>query len=280
MAIIPTSSPIYHQLHNLASSADMVVFSGLPGTGKSLYINEFYHMCQSLSRKLTVIQWDIARKAFETEKIMKLYPMKDSMVHDAVKLMGGVFLLKQIKKWYAEKNDNDLLLIEAPLVGGRFIELVALQEDPNMELILSNAKTQIVMPIPSKIVREKIEAERAKQVDEDSKVWIGAKPSVMKLLWKHVCEIAQEFGKEIGADISYDPQIIEYVFKKVAKHRNFVPLYINELFDVPPQAETGLHNLSSLKASDEEANQICDIIAHQYSSIDEMKQETNSWYIQ
>lgn len=258
----------------------MVVFSGLPGTGKSLYINEFYHMCQALSRELTVIQWDIARKAFETKKIMERYPMKDSMVHDAVKLMGGVFLLEQIKKWYTEKNDNDLLLIEAPLVGGRFIELVALQDDPNLELILSSPKTQIVMPIPSKTVREEIEKERAKQVDEDSKVWIGAKPSVMKILWKHVCEIAQEFGKDMEADIAYDPQIIEYVFKKVTKHRNFVPLYINELFDVPPQAETGLHNLSSLKASSEEADQICDIIAVKYPSIEAMQQESSSWYLQ
>ncbi len=280
MAIIPTSSPVYHQLQNLASSADIVVFSGLPGTGKSLYINEFYHISKALSRKLTVIQWDIARKAFETEKIMKLYPMKDSMVHDAVKLMAGVFLLEQIKKWYKEKDDTDLLLIEAPLVGGRFIELVELHADPNIELILSNHKTQIVMPIPSVKVREIIEAERAKQVNEDAKVWIGAKPSVMKILWKHVCEIAQEFGKDLELDINYDPQIVEYVFKKVTKHRNFLPLYIDELFDVPAQDELGLHNLSSLKASEKMADQICDLITDKYPDVEQMNKKTSQWYRQ
>ena len=117
-SIIPTTSPVFQTLKKAAESATAVVFSGLPGVGKSLYINQFQIIAAAVNRKVTVIQWDVARKAFETPAIAVRYPMGDGTVHNGVKLSVGKWLIATIEDWLAEStSDADLLLIEAPLIG-------------------------------------------------------------------------------------------------------------------------------------------------------------------
>jgi len=67
-SVIPESSSVYKTLAKAAKTAKAVVFSGLPGVGKSLYINQFQIIAATQGKKITVIQWDIARKAFETKE--------------------------------------------------------------------------------------------------------------------------------------------------------------------------------------------------------------------
>jgi len=194
--IIPASSPVFQKLKELAETTQLVIFSGLPGVGKSLYIREFQLIAKSLERPVDVIQWDVARKAFETPFIFEHFPMGEGTVHNGLKLIAGKWLMDEVDLWLGEYLDSDrILLIEAPLVGHRFIELITKNADQDLEAILSSEKTKVVMPIPSTEVRQKIEDERARQVSEDAKVWMGAKPSVMLMLWKMTCGIANEFGK-------------------------------------------------------------------------------------
>ena len=159
--LITPQSPVYKTLEQIAKTAKGVVFSGLPGVGKSLYINQFRIIAQGLGKEITVIQWDIARKSFETSKILERFPMGKGTVHDGVKLSAGYWLIEVLKNWLKTAADQKkILLIEAPLVGHRFIELAHIQKDETLEKFLKADSFQFIIPIPSKKVRKKIEADR------------------------------------------------------------------------------------------------------------------------
>ena len=280
-SIIPIDSPLYKRLQQSAETAKGLVFSGLPGVGKSLYINQFTKIAKAAGRNITVIQWDIARKAFETPEIAKHFPMGDGVVHNGLKLSVGTWLLNTIKDWLGNHKKEDLLLIEAPLVGHRFVELVKIQEDPILEDFFKSEAFQIIVPIPSKKVRSKIEADRAAQISEDAKVWTGAKPSVMLLLWKMICGIANEFGRNIPMDGQppYDPEVYEFVFGKILKHRHFIPLHVEEVFDVEILDEKELHRIGSLAADAVTANRIAKNILEEYPVNTAIDKVVDAWYL-
>ena len=101
--------------------------------------------------------------------------MGKGVVHNGVKLSVGKWLTDTVKNWLlSATSDKEILLIEAPLVGHRFIELASLQKDLLLEDFFSSDAFQIIAPIPSKKVRAKIEADRKAQISEDAKVWTGA----------------------------------------------------------------------------------------------------------
>ena len=282
MNVIPQSSPIYSTLEELAREARIVIFSGLPGIGKSLYINAFYALAKEHERKLTLIQWDQARKAFETDEILERYPMGDGTVHNGFKLMAGEYIKDKILHWQSSAEKKDLLLIEAPLVGHRFIEVVEQSDNEDLETLLASDVCKVIVPIPSKTVRRKIEEARAAQVDENAKVWIGAKPSVLKMLWHMVYNIAIEFGAElqVNDEPEYDPEVVEFVFSKVCKHRHFVPLHVEEVFEVPEQSEEALHSLKSEMPSGEEVHNYFNFVKERFESDEQIDQYVNSWYWQ
>ncbi len=280
-SIIPNTSPVYKILENAVNTAKAVVFTGLPGVGKSLYINQFQVIAKAKGKKVTVIQWDVARKSFETKEIAKHYPIENDEVHNGVKLSVGAWLLDTIKNWLAEHQQGDLLLIEAPLVGHRFIELAKLQSDKVLEDFFKSDAFQMLIPIPSKKVRTKIEADRKKQVAEDAKTWMGAKPSVMLLLWKMICGIANEFGKNIPMEGQppYDPKVYEFVFGKILQHRHFTPLHINEIYKVNFENEADLHNTGSIAASEKVANEYAAALRQKYDGMEEIDAIVDRWYL-
>ena len=278
--IIPEDSKIHDFLVDIIKTSDLIILSGLPGVGKSLYIHEIIRIAGDQGRKLNLIQWDVARKAFETPFILTHFPMGAGTVHNGLKLIAGEWLMEILKDWNSNKSSEEILLIEAPLVGHRFVELVHKQQNDHLEALLSSEKTKVVVPIPTKEVRQKIEENRKKQVDEDAKVWSGAKPSVMYMLWKMICEIANEFGMDINLDgiPPYSPGIYEYVYSIILKHRNFEPLIVNEVFKVPDTDESFFHSHESIVCSSEDANQYAEKILKMYEE-EEIDTITNRWYL-
>ena len=279
---IPAASPVYQALEKIAKTTKVVVLSGLPGVGKSLYARQFKIIAQVLDKKITVIQWDIARKAFETPEISARFPMGDGVVHNGVKLIAGRWLMDTLRDWLKEHSgEQEILLIEAPLVGHRFIELAQVQTDSALEDFLKSEDFQIIMPIPSKQVRSKIEADRRAQIAEDAKTWTGAKPSVLLQLWKMVCGIANEFGRRISLDQQppYDPEVYEFVFSKILRHRHFTPLHVDEIFAVSVKDEKDLHNLDSLAADAITANYYAKEIASEYPDLSKIDELVEAWYL-
>jgi len=126
-----------------------------------------------------------------------------------------------------------------------------------------------------------IEADRKAQIAEDAKTWVGAKPSVMLMLWKMICGIANEFGHSIPMDKQppYDPAIYEFVFKKILKHRHFIPLHIEEIFSIKVADEKDLHNTGSLAADEKTANQYSATIAVIYPTDADLNTVVDSWYL-
>lgn len=276
---IPDNSKAYEQLVEMTENAQLVVFSGLPGVGKSLYVNSCMHILRGRGLKTSLIQWDVARKAFEIDYVMSRYPMSDGMVHNGLKIMAGLWLLDYINNWNSTKADDEVLLIEAPLIGHRFAELVHHQKDREMEKLLSSSGTIFIVPIPTRAVRKKIEEERRRQVSEDAKDWSGAKPSVMLQLWKDTCEIANEFGMDI--DLSEQPPysdgIYEFVYSVILRHRNFEALIVDELFDLPEKDESALHSHEGIGPDEEQASHYAQLTSENYSDqrIDEI---VSQWY--
>jgi len=244
-SIIPTDSPIYQALEKAANTTKVVVFSGLPGVGKSLYINQFQLIAEAKGKKVSVIQWDIARKSFETKEIAKHYPIENDEVHNGVKLSAKI------------------------------------QADEALENFFKSPDFQMLIPIPSKKVRAIIEENRKKQISEDAKTWMGAKPSVMLLIWKMVCGIANEFGRNISMEGQppYDPEVYEFVFKKILQHRHFTPLHIDEIYKVNIENEADLHNTGSLAADDATANEYAAKLRQQYPQMAEIDTIVNRWYL-
>lgn len=280
MQVLPESSFVFKSLLSSLKDAKLIVFSGLPGVGKSLYVNSFYNLAKEDDVPIDVIQWDMARKAFETEYIQSFFPMGDGTVHNGLKLAAGRWLMGYLKEWVLENRDNERrLMIEAPLVGHRFVELIHLNENEDLESFLKSEKTHFLIPIPTKEVRHKIEEKRAQQVSDDAKVWIGAKPSVMLMLWKMICGIANEFGQNIdmAGQPEYDHEIYKFVFGQILKNRHYKPLVIDEIFQTNEQNETELHSIKSEVASKEDAEKIVKQIIEQYDdqTIDEI---VGSWY--
>jgi len=281
-SVIPINSPVYQTLAKTANNAKAIVFSGLPGVGKSLYINQFQLIAESLEKKVTVIQWDIARKSFETKEIAEHFPMGEGVVHNGVKLSVGDWLIDTIKVWLEQhKDDKELLLIEAPLVGHRFIELAKIQADESLEAFFKSADFQILIPIPSKTVRAKIEADRMRLVADDAKTWIGAKPSVMLMIWKMICGIANKFGRSIPMEGQppYDPEVYEFVFKKILQHRHFTALKIDEIYKVAVAKEADLHDTGSLAADADTANEYAANLRQQYPDLEEIDTIVADWYL-
>ena len=277
--VIPDCSPTYKTLAKAAKECRVVVFSGLPGVGKSLYINQFHAIASTYNRRIDLIQWDIARKAFETPHIAELYPMGDGVVHNGLKLTAGLWLEETVAKW-AGSPESDLLLIEAPLVGHRFIELAKQSDASPIEAFLSSHQCQFIVPIPSIDVRKRIEEARKVDVSEDAKTWVGAKPSVMLQLWKMICGIANEYGADICMEGQppYDPKIYDMVFSRILQHRNYVPLHVDEVFQIDISGEDELHALESMSASEEEANRFADLIDTTYPTNQSIDAVVDVWY--
>jgi len=280
IVIIPESSELSLQFQEIADSTRLVIFSGLPGVGKSLYVREFCRIAKSRGKTVEMIQWDVARKAFETEYISEHFPMGEGTVHNGLKLIAGDWLMKFLKDWIKKNSSpNNLLIVEAPLVGHRFVELAHVNEDGDLEDFLASKQTKVIVPIPTKRIRRIIEDERARQVKEDAKVWSGAKPSVMLELWKDTCAIANEFGMDIDLSVQppYSDGIYEYVYSLILKNRHLEALIIDEIFEVPEMDESFLHQSNSIKASGKEADDIGKLIKEKYS-LEQIDTIVDSWY--
>ena len=280
--LIPESEQIHLQLKELSEYAKIIVFAGLPGTGKSLYINHFYQIAKHNGQQAQVIQWDVARKEFEKEELNSIFPMNAGQVHPGVRLSAGFWVLNFIKHWAKNNLDkgSNILMIEAPLVGNRFSELCHKQEQEDVELeqLLSSDKVQFVLAVPNEKVREKIEADRVQQISESAKVWSGAKPSVMIQLWKDTLVIAKEFGLTSSQDESYRSDIYKDTYARILQHRQTNILNVDKVFDVQIHDESVLHSLEN------EIPTVVEVIAavrytkQAYPTEKEMIRKVKIWY--
>ena len=95
--VIPPDSALHATFAATLASADRVFFAGLPGVGKSLLLQQMALMAADEGRRVTLLQWDVARQPFESPR----YPLVDGATHPLVIRAAGVWLRGALVQWAA-----------------------------------------------------------------------------------------------------------------------------------------------------------------------------------
>ena len=226
--LLKPDSPIYQIFADLIDRAERVFFVGLPGVGKSLLAQQLTLMARDAGRRAHLLQWDAVRPAFETPK----YPLQDGATHPMVIKAVGLWLRPALLDWdKAHPKPASLLIGEAPLIGGRLME-IARPCDDDAEAMLRDERTRFVVPVPSKEVRALIETSRQRTIarPRHPSETEDAPPDLLRALWQDLHHIAVRLRlTESAADAApYSPPIYVAVYRHLLQHRHVQILPLNE----------------------------------------------------
>ena len=254
--ILQPTSPIYQTFADLVDRAERVFFVGLPGVGKSLLLQQLALMAERAGRRVHLAQWDTARQPFETSK----YPLKDGATHPMVIKAAGIWLRQAIVDWNEAHTDSDSLLIgEAPLIGGRFMEIVRPCAD-DAEAILQAEGTQFVTPVPSREVRRVIEASRERTIakPQHESETQDAPPDLLRALWQDLHRVALRLRlTEAESDaVPYSPEIYAAVYRHLLQHRHVHILAVGEPLKPAASVYEFDRDLPQLRAAPAQAREL------------------------
>ena len=226
--ILAPEGAIYREFSQLIDEADLVFFAGLPGVGKSLLLQQLSLMALAAGRRVTLLQWDVARQPFETPR----YPLTAGATHPLIIKATGFWLRRALVEWDARaRKPADMLIGEVPLNGGRFIEIARPAAD-QAEALLTDERTQFRIPLPSIEVRALIEARRERSIAEPQheNEAHDAPPDLLRALWQDVYKVAATLGlaRTLPGDAPYSPAVYEAVYRHLLRHRHAHPLPITE----------------------------------------------------
>ena len=228
--VLRPGSALYRDVERLALNARIAVLCGIPGSGKSLMLGQLARIAHAAGRPVHLLQWDVARLAFETPAVLARYPEVDGVTHAVIRRAAGLWAGSAVTEWRSRHaGDNDLLAVEAPLVGGRFAELASpLDDDPEDALGLPDA--QFVLVVPSARVRREIERARGRtSVSPGHEREIAdAAPRVVSGLWAEVLRAARALDVTTSGD-GYDPLVYRRVYEQALRHREVEVLALDEV---------------------------------------------------
>ena len=223
-------SPLFESLDALAREARLVFFAGLPGTGKSLLIHQLAHLAHARGRRIHLLQWDVARPVFEASRAGRRHPQVHGVTQGIIRLAVGRWARQAVARWDARHPGLGHLLIgETPFIGHRLITLARTAADA-AEPVLAAASTRFVIPVPSRALREHLEAERERRARDPRhpREREDAPPAVLRALWRELYEVARTLGIA-GArdDAPYDPEIYRRVYERLLVHRHAMTLPVD-----------------------------------------------------
>lgn len=284
--IVSEGSPLWSALDALSREARMVFFAGLPGTGKSLLIHQLAHLAHARGRLVHLLQWDVARPAFEASAPGLRYPQERGVTHGIIRIAVGRWARSALVRWHTEHLGlADVLIGETPFVGNRLIELCR-QENDEAEAVLSDASTRFVIPVPSRDLRAHLETERARRAraplhDRERE---DAPPEVLRDLWRQLIGVARTLGvgdaaASAGDDAPYDPALYRAVYERLLVYRHIQVLAL----DTPLPAGTMsaydfmVPTADVLPAGTDAARAILDVEAR-YPDAETLRREIDAWY--
>ena len=209
----------------------MLVVTGLPGTGKSLVIHQLTHLAATAGRAVHLLQWDIARPVFESSPAGRRYPVVDGVTQTLVRKAVGLWARAAVVRWARRHPEPEHLLIgEAPLAGGRLVELARPAPD-EAEPMLAAPSCRFVIPVPSAEVRRFVEAERERRMAEplNDREREDAPPSVLRDLWRDLHGVARRLGlsADTREDTPYDADVYRRVYERVLRRRHAETLVLD-----------------------------------------------------
>ncbi|MBS0365671.1 MAG: hypothetical protein JSR67_07610 [Proteobacteria bacterium] len=219
-------------LEEAASRARCVVICGIPGVGKSLFLHQQVLLARLRGRRVQRMEWDVVRLAFEQPAILASYPEIDDVTHPVIRRAAGLWARQALSLWSKEvRTAESLLVIEAPLIGGRFVELARVVSDA-AESLLAGSDTLFLVPQPSRAVRSAIEVARAQESAQhrhalDSN---NAPPPLVDALWRQVLDTADVLGVARDRnDLSYSPELYFAVYRLLLRHRQVRAVPVTEV---------------------------------------------------
>ena len=224
--------------------------------GKSLLLQQLTLMAAEAGRPAHLLQWDAARQPFESPD----YPLVEGATHPLVIKAVGVWLRTALVEWANVNRAQGAMLIgEAPLIGGRLMEL-ARPDDDDAETLLSHQRAQFVLPLPSRALRAIIEARRASTIahPQHENEAHDAPPDLLRALSTDLNRVALKLGltDASAADSHYSPKIYEAVYRHLLRHRQVISLPMDEPLQPAGSVYEGAADLPQLAASQEQAQRI------------------------
>lgn len=276
--IIPSTSPIYQQFQTALAQRTIILFAGLPGVGKSLYLQQLALMAGAQGKQVHLLQWDVTRQVFELPEVLGKYPEIDGVTHAAIRKGVGMWTRQAVNTWMKIRSDKDILIGEVPLIGNRLIELAQKMQD-KAEAVLAGEQTLFMIPVPSKRIRELIEKARSRSITDPKheRENADAPSHVLKALWYQVHKLAMDWGMATLDDANYNPKIYAQVYQHLLQHRQVEVLQVDEAF----QPQGSVYDLAAvageLAATPEQVQEIMLTIEHNYNS-EELEQAVADWY--
>jgi len=282
--IVLKNTALYQPLATLAREKRMILFAGLPGVGKSLFLQQMALLAHEAGRTIHLLQWDVTRAAFETPTILARYPEVDGVTHAAVRKAVGLWARRAIYDWHtAHPADTHILIGEVPLIGNRLIELVQPLMDEGEALLASN-QTTFVLPVPTRAVRQVIEAARAESTanPQHEKETADAMPHILQMLWEELYRVAQLLARtETGSDFffndTYYTEIYTAVYQHLLQHRHTnllsvaqVLAKVGSVYDLPMPVH-------ELVANNEEVTEALALVAARYDEA-RLQAAVATWY--
>jgi hypothetical protein len=221
---------LYQQLLTLVQEKRLVLFAGLPGTGKSLWLHQLTHLAVANGRSVHLLQWDVARPVFEAHPAGQRYPVVEGVTHGVIRLALGRWARQALVAWHQQHPEPQAMLIgETPFIGHRFIELARVCDDA-AEGLLRQEACVFVIPVPTLQVRDRIETERRRRISAPvhAQEREDAPPPVLQALWHELARLAPYLGVKsavAGAQPPYDPAVYHGVYQAVLKHRHVEVLW-------------------------------------------------------
>jgi hypothetical protein len=228
--LLSHGSPLLEALQVLARDARCVFFAGLPGTGKSLLIHQLAHLAHGRGRGIHLLQWDVARPAFEASPAGRRYPQDGGVTHGLIRVAVGRWARPALARWAAAQPASELLVGETPFVGHRLVEVARRTEDA-AERVLAAPSTRFVIPVPSASLRRHLEAERARRAraPAHAREQEDAPPDVLLAVWRELVGAARALGlTNVAKDAAYDPGVYRDVYERLLEHRHVQVLAMDE----------------------------------------------------
>ena len=269
----------------------MVFFAGLPGTGKSLLVHQLTHLAASAGRSVHLLQWDVARPAFEASAAGRRYPLADGVTHPVIRKAAGLWARRALGAWDERQPDPRHLLIgETPFVGNRFVEL-ARRLDDAAEALLTSSSCRFVIAVPSREVRRVLEAERERRAARPlhPREREDAPPHVLRALWRDLHDVATGLGiakpepgrgQSAGADgPPYDPAVYQRVYQAVLRHRYVQALALSTIL---PTEKLSVYDFAvappDLAPTEAEADELIRDVERRYPDAAALQREIARWH--
>jgi hypothetical protein len=273
----------------------MVFFAGLPGTGKSLLVHQLTHLAANAGRSVHLLQWDVARPAFEASAAGRRYPLADGVTHPVIRKAAGLWARRALVAWDERHRDPRHLLIgETPFVGNRFVEL-ARRVDDAAEALLTGPSCRFVITVPSREVRRFLEGERERRAASPlhPREREDAPPHVLRALWRDLHGVATALGiatpepdtpggrgQSHGADgPPYDPAVYQRVYEAVLRHRNVQALSLSTIL---PTETLSVYDFAvappDLAPTEAEADELIRDVERRYPDAAALQREIARWH--